>query len=219
MSSINIYLDESGDLGWKFEHPYLLGGSSRFLTIASLTVPKEQKDAPKRVIKRLYRKHKWNPCQEKKWTEMSLPERVSFAEAASRLIVREPGTSYYAITVQKENVAAHIRRDQNKLYNYMIQLSLLDEMARHESVTFIPDPRTIKVASGNSLHDYLVIKLWFEKGVETELHTTPIDSSQSLSIQFADMLSGLVQSHFEQGNSDPWEILQPHINIKTLYFR
>lgn len=218
MSRVNIYLDESGDLGWKFNQPYLSGGSSRYLTISSLVVSKERKESPKRVIKRLYKKHKWATDEEKKWTNMRASERLDFAEFALRLIQREPEIKYYAITVQKENVDEHIRQDPNKLYNYMIQLSLINEMANHDEVTFIPDPRMMKVASGNSLHDYLSIKLWFDKKVKTQLQTLPCDSAQSLSIQFTDMLSGVVQSHFEFGNSAPWDILKDNISVKKLYF-
>lgn len=218
MTAINIYLDESGDLGWKFNLPYLRGGSSRYLTIASLVVPRARKDPPKRVVKRLYKKHKWKPNEETKWADMTDDERIDFSEFAVRLIQREPDIKYYAIVVQKENVDEHIRNDPNKLYNYMIQMSLLDEMAKHEEVIFIPDPRAIKVASGNSLHDYLSIKLWFDKNVKTKLTTVNSDSSNNLSLQFSDMLSGLVQSHFEWGNSDPWNIIREHIHLKTLYF-
>jgi len=219
LSLINIYLDESGDLGWKFDQPYRRGGSSRFLTIASLIVPKDVKEAPKRVIRRLYKKHKWNTQEEKKWSGMTAGERLEFAQFASRLIQRETSIKYYSITVQKENVLEHIRQEANKLYNYMIQLSLLDEIATHEDVTLIPDPRNIKVSSGNSLHDYLIIKLWFEKEVKTQLHTQPHDSSQNLSVQFSDMLSGLVQSHFEDSNSDPWNVLENDISVKRLFFK
>lgn len=35
---ITVYLDESGDLGWKFDAPYRSGGSSRYLTIAAIAV-------------------------------------------------------------------------------------------------------------------------------------------------------------------------------------
>jgi len=37
---MNVYVDESGDLGWEFAQPFRQGGSSRYLTIASLLVPK-----------------------------------------------------------------------------------------------------------------------------------------------------------------------------------
>jgi len=35
---MHVFLDESGDLGWNFEHPFRMGGSSRFLTLAFLVV-------------------------------------------------------------------------------------------------------------------------------------------------------------------------------------
>jgi hypothetical protein len=58
MISVLIYLDESGDLGWSFDKPYRHGGSSRYLTIASLVVDPSKKHFPKRLIKKLYTKFK-----------------------------------------------------------------------------------------------------------------------------------------------------------------
>lgn len=112
----------------------------------------------------------------------------------------------------------HIRSDKNKLYNYMISLSLLNEMSKHDDVVFVPDPRSVKVESGNSLHDYLQTQLWFEKKSKTILRTQPCDSAACTNIQFADMLSGLVQTHFEDGNSAPWSVLREHLSYRTLFF-
>jgi len=61
-----IYLDESGDLGWKFTAPYRNGGSSRHLTIASLAVSPPNKHRPKRLVKKLYTKFNWPTNIEKK---------------------------------------------------------------------------------------------------------------------------------------------------------
>lgn len=214
-----IYLDESGDLGWKFTAPYRKGGSSRFLTIASLVVSADKKHLPKRIVRKMYKKFKWPTSTEKKWSEMNNKERVFFAEQAQRLISSHlSDVKYLSITVKKENVQEHIRSDSNKLYNYMIGLSLVNEMSKHKNVTFMPDPRSIKVESGNSLHDYLQTQLWFEKQVPTILNTIPCDSSASLNIQFSDMISGIIQGHFEDGNSELWNILKDHIDFKTLFF-
>lgn len=214
-----IYLDESGDLGWALNAPYRAGGSSRHITIASLAVTSEKKHLPKRLIKKLYTKFNWPPHVEKKWAEMSVVERVWFAKKARELRAQNPQEiRYISITVKKENVLPHIRSDANKLYNYMIGLSLLNEMARHNAVTFVPDPRSIKVESGKSLHDYLQTQLWFEKQATTTLTTQPCDSASSRNVQFADMLSGVVQGHFEDGNSQPWAELRNSISYKTLFF-
>jgi len=88
-------------------------------------------------------------------------------------LARNPDIEIWAITVKKENVQEHIRKDPNKLYNYMIGLVLLDRIRQKPVVTFIPDKRSIKVESGNSLVDYLQIKLWFDLNVSTIIHNNP----------------------------------------------
>jgi hypothetical protein len=170
-----IYLDESGDLGWNFTAPYRSGGSSRHLAISALCVPPGKKHIPKRVIKALYDKFGWRTTEEKKWSQMSVGERKEFALSAKKMTEKHPDIHLRTITVQKQNCAKaklcksktvqkqnvmpHIRADSNKLYNYMIGLFLLELMAKHDQVTMVPDPRSLKVQSGNSLHDYLQVDL------------------------------------------------------------
>ncbi len=149
---------------------------------------------------------------------MNKTERVSFATRAHSLCSKEPDIYLKTITVEKKNVQPHIRGDCNKLYNYMIRLLLIEDMINFEQVTFSPDPRSIKVESGNSLHDYLQTTIWFDCNSSTTLITMPLDSASSKSVQFADMLSGAVQSHFEDGNSKPHSILLPKLSCKTLFF-
>jgi hypothetical protein len=213
-----VYLDESGDLGWSFDAPHGSGGSSRYLTIGALCVPSAKKHIPKRIIRDLYDKFGWPTNVEKKWSAMTHEERIEFARSAYSMCCKHLDIHLHAIVVRKQNVQEHIRNDSNKLYNYMIFLSLIDRMAQYESVTMVPDPRSIKVKSGNSLHDYLQTQLWFTKNVRTALQTTPIDSSQCLGIQFADMFAGAVQGRFESNRMDSFVVLQPRINLKCLFF-
>ena len=71
---------------------------------------------------------------------MTVKERVYFARQANSLRIKNPDSIKYAsITVKKQNVKPHIHKHSNKLYNYMIGLSLLDEMEKHRTVTFVPD--------------------------------------------------------------------------------
>lgn len=218
MPSSIIYLDESGDLGWSFKAPYLKGGSSRYLTIAALVVTPEDKAYPKRVIRDLYNKYKWPTSTEMKWAGMNGEQRLQFAFLAKQMCVKYPGIELHAIVVKKENVLEHIRKDGNKLYNYMIKLSLIDKMAACDVVTLIPDPRTIKVKSGNSLHDYLQTELWFTKKSSTNLLTTPMDSKTCLGLQFSDMVAGVVQARFERNENTLYQHIAPHLKISRLFF-
>lgn len=216
--SLYIYLDESGDLGWKFDAPYRRGGSSRYLTISCLIVPENKRHLPKRIIQKMYKKYKWNSKKEKKWSEMDMISRCYFAEQAKKMRNEHPDIKYFSMTVSKEKVMSHIRSDGNKLYNYMIGLLLLEEMSSVDKINFIPDPRSLKVESGNSMSDYLQTKLWFEHNSKAILNTTPCDSASNRNIQFADMLSGIVQGNYEDSNSKPWKILAPVLRSRRLYF-
>lgn len=218
MSKAFFYVDESGDLGWTLHHPYRHGGSSQYLTLAALVVLDNLEHYPPRVIKRLYDKYKWKTARERKWVDLKDGARLDFAKQAVALVTKHDDIKYFSITVKKENVQPHIRGDSNKLYNYMIRLLLVEQMAKYDFVTFVPDARSIKVRSGNSLHDYLQIALWFEIGATTQVKTRHTDSSSNRNVQFTDMLAGLVQSYFEDGQSQPWKLLQPHITSKKLFF-
>ncbi|MES2015188.1 MAG: DUF3800 domain-containing protein [Pseudomonadota bacterium] len=212
-----IYVDERGDLGWSFDQPYGQGGSSRYLTIAALLVPDLLDHLPKRKVKDLYKYGKWDTKREKKWVEMSSDARLTFARAAASMREKHPDISYKAIVVDKQNVNDNFRRDSNKLYNYMIRLLLVDEMAKHPFVTLVPDPRSIKVQYGNRLHHYLDAML-YEKEAVTTLEMVIRDSRDCLSLQFADMLAGVVGSNYEFRKCEPLRALGAHIQVKTLFF-
>lgn len=215
----SIFLDESGDLGWKFDKPYRQGGSSRYLTIAAILISHEKRHFLKRIMRRLYEHTKTKPNSELKWANLNLEQRLWIAQKLANFqIVHGTDVKFLCITVKKEKVAQHIRKDPNKLYNYMIKLLLAVELARYREVIFNIDQRTLKVESGNSLHDYLQTTIWFEIGSDTVLATNQCDSKHNLGIQLADILSGIVQNHFEDNISTPFEALSLHLNVKKLYF-
>ncbi len=213
-----IYLDESGDTGWSFDRPYGAGGSSRYLVITALTVSLELDHKPARMLRNIYRHRGWASHKEKKWIDMSPEARSDFTMQAAKLLAQHAQMRCLTIVVDKRKVMPHVRRDSNKLYNYMVKLLLLDVMAQQPHVTFIPDPRSIKVESGNSLHDYLQTELWFTKNSSTLLETTPIDSRYCLNLQFADMLAGAIQSQFEFANSRYFDLIANHVRLKKLFF-
>jgi len=203
-------MDESGDMGWSLHRPYTSGGSSRFLVIACVGVPNEHDVHVSRTIRQLYDRFGWNARREKKWTEMGIKARLAFSQAAVALKRRKPAVQYRAIIVSKPGVAEHLRHDGNLLYSYMTKELLIEEMSRHGSVCLVPDPRSLKQQSGNSLPEYLKIQLLFEKNVDTRLHYHPLDSGNSLHVQFADMLAGVVSSHYEFGERIGFDMLAPH---------
>lgn len=215
---MNIYLDESGDLGWVLDMPYRNGGSSRFLTIAFILCPQEKRHLLKRIVKKIYDKTGHDPKKELKGSSLSQSIKKQIAVRLSNLISQHPDILIGAITVQKANVLEHIKKDPNKLYNYMIRLAVLDHIGAFPIVNLIRDNRSIKVKSGNSLIDYLQMTLWFEMHSKTKVVDIPSDSKKVGNLILTDWINNIVWGHYEDDNSEAYDILQPVIHEKHLFF-
>ena len=213
---MQVYLDESGDLGWNFTAPFGQGGSSRFLTLAFLFLPKQSRHAPKNLIRCLYKKYKWQ--NEKKAHSATLKQKKLFCEKTVELLKRHSKVKIDVIIVNKANVRSHIRADSNKLYNYMTSLVVPDYVGSEKEIEFIPDERSVKVRSGNSLADYLQIKLWFERGFETKINDRPGVSHKNYNLQFVDWVAHCTWIRYEFGEFQPFNILSPFIKVRQLYF-
>lgn len=213
-----IYLDESGDLGWKFTAPYRNGGSSRFLTLGYIVVPYDENKRLYRFVKKMYEKYKISPTVEFKASTMSLKTKTEISKSIIELLNNNPSFILGAITVNKQNVKPHIRVDGEKLYNYMCSLSVLHHILQSPNALLTRDVRSVKVQSGKSCIDYLQTKLWFEHGVPTIISDLPCASHTNLSLIFIDWICNFVWSYYEDGVTDMMNILAPKLNNQTLFF-
>lgn len=82
----------------------------------------------------------------------------------------------------------------------------------------IPDVRTIKVKSKNSLIDYLQIALWFDEGSETRLLVTWAESRHNKNLQYIDYIAKIVADKFEDKKNTLFDQLKPHIIHRKLFF-
>lgn len=215
---MNVYLDESGDLGWALDKPYRHGGSSRFMTIAFVACPKKKKYLLRRIVVDVYKRTKTDPKIELKGSSLSIEDKCYFAEKVSKLVSMNPDIHIGAITVNKSKVQQHIRKDGNKLYNYMIRLSVLPSIKNELIVNLIRDNKTIKVQSGNSLIDYLQTTLWFDMNCSTRIIDFPSDSKQVKNLIFIDWMNNLIWGKYEDNNDKPFNILRNVITSDKLFF-
>ncbi len=215
---LRVFIDEAGDLGWILDKPYRRGGSSRFLTLCFLLTPDALAKHPVRLVKRFKQKHRIPRGEELKGKDLTGSQLEEFASKVGGLVQAHDQLKLLAITVQKDNVQPHTREDPNKLYNYMIRLCLLDHLRGQTEAAIIPDPRSIKVASGNSMVDYLQTTLWFDLSSQTRLFHYPVESGKSNNLQLVDVVSHVVWSHHEDRQSTAYKLLAPHMVCKHLFF-
>lgn len=216
--AVNIYLDESGDLGWVLNKPYRHGGSSRYLTIAYVACPQEKKHLLKRIVRKVYNKTKTDPKIELKGSALNLSDKKYFANKVRELVSMNPDIKIGAITVNKSKVQQHIRDDSNKLYNYMIKLVALESIKQEPVVNLIRDNKTVKVKSGNSLIDYLQTILWFDMDSKTKLVDIPSDSKKVQNLIFIDWINNIIWGNYEDDNTEPYQAMRSVIESKKLFF-
>lgn len=213
-----IYLDESGDLGWIFDSPYKQGGSSRFLTIGYCVIPFDKNLVINRFVKKIYKHFKLTKSTEIKASSLNAPDRLYVAQKILDLFNANPDFILGAITVSKTKVQPHLRADANKLYNYMIAQSILQHVSSSPNAHLIRDNRSVKVKSGNSCIDYLQMKLWYEIGTKTVLTDVPSESHMVNGLIFIDWVTNFVWSYYENGKSEPFDLLIHKLKNQTMFF-
>ena len=213
---MQVYLDESGDTGWTFSHPYRNGGSSRYLCLAFLFVPKIHRKITQKVIVDMYNDYGWK--SEKKASSAAESQQLKFCEGMNECLSNHHDIKVDCIVVKKENVQDHIRKDPNKLYNFMTKMVIVDHVKDLLEFEFIPDKRSIKVESGNSLSDYLQTVLWFDCHSKVRVVHHPAESHRNYNLQFVDWISHCVWSHFEDGEANVFSEANKLIKVRRLFF-
>lgn len=169
-------------------------------------------------MRKLYRRKNRPPSIEIKGSSLNSGDKIWFAERLVGLAQSAKDIQLFSITINKRNVQQHIREDPNKLYNYATYLAVKDKIANYEQVVLFPDPRAIKVKSGNSDLDYLKIAMWFQTGSSVRLSKQLIPSSDSKALQCVDILTNIVWNNYEDGQSEPYRILRSVMDMDTLFF-
>lgn len=168
-------------------------------------------------MKRLVRRFKSSrdiPFEaELKANSSKITDRNLFCKKLSSL-----NCSVHYIVINKNRVKAELRRDTNILYNYVTGLLLTPLLCPLHQADVHLDCRTIKVASGNSLCEYLRIKLWCEMNSQVSVKLAFPDSRQSLGIQVADFVANAIFRHYERGDSKGYKALEPILGNGTRLF-
>ncbi len=215
LGPMDVYLHQNGDFGFNFHKPFRNGGSSRYLTITFLLVPKKFSHLPKRIVRKLYNRRNQLPDVELKGYRLTLSEKRYFAEKSKNLLSRYPEISVFSVTLNKTTIKRPVSRDCGRLYNHINRLVLLDRIKEESSITFIPDQRSIKTENGQNPADDLQTELWFGLNCNTVIKNSPRESRKTLNLQFTDWVGHIIWAKYENNEFEAYDILKRKVDVNV----
>lgn len=200
---IDVFIDESGNLG--------RGG--RFFTIAAIAFKDDSngKERIKRLMKNSCKKfsNTNTPLPEIKCNELSFPQKQSLLNK----ITTRPDCEIFYITAQKEHVSLlNQGRDKNLVYNYLAGM-LCVKIAKtyNDDIQLNFDQRSTRVASMNSLKDYVRTTVYTKVPSQNAINVAQFDSRTMYNLQAADILAGSINSSYILNNKHLINIIKPRI--------
>ena len=217
-TDFDIYLDESGDLGWNFESPYRNQGSSRYFTIAYVIIPTLQTKHIVRFVNKF--KKKRGAIREIKGSEIRTGYAKTLARDIVRLTDRLPEVVMGAVTAKKEGAPDILKINSHGdiLYNHMVKKAVCAHLTDCDTVNIIPDKRSVPKGSQNSCLDLIRENIWINQAQEVNIKYTPEESHLNEQLVFIDWVANFTWRHYENGQSSPFQILSPHLKEDLLFF-
>lgn len=202
---INVFLDESGNLG----------NGGEFFTIAAVVFSQPKGEVR---LKRLMKKSCLDysptskPLRELKANALSFPQKQDILK---KIATRADHEIFY-ITAQKKHVTMLQQgRDKNLVYNYLAGILTLEIIKKYnDDICLKFDQRTTKVASMNSLKDYIKLKAYTTGNFQHSLAVGQYDSHSMYNLQTADILAGTINGSYARQNRHLLGIIEQRLEAK-----
>ena len=131
------------------------------------------------------------------------------------IISKEVTISYIVVDLQHEK---KLLKDKNILYNFAAKIlisKLITKDDEGNNVNIIFDNKTTKIASKNSLREYIIAHIVYEEGLDVGINFEYKDSDagDSFIIQAADYVANALYSKYEYNNDIYTDLIREKINI------
>ena len=190
MKEVNLYIDESGNLGT---------GMGRYFLICALEVNPTLKNAISkragRLICRFKQKNDIPKITELKGSRLKDDDRL---ELLDKILFKGIKVRYIVLDLKQTTMLLAKSDDKNACFNYLIQLivkRIVEEYKDVEKINLYLDNRSVKIGNRLSLKPYLYNKLVLEQ-LETKNNVKRIEfdinyfeSESCYLIQWADIVA------------------------------
>ncbi len=136
------------------------------------------------------------------------------------IVSKDVTVSY--IVVDLKHVEQRLLNDKNIMYNFASKILISKLITKNDEGTRINilfDNKTTKIASKNSLREYIIAHIVYEEGLDVDINFEYKDSDagDAFIIQAADYVANALYNKFEYGNDIYADIVTPVLNV-TQYF-
>ncbi len=212
MKEVNLYIDESGNLGT---------GMGRYFLICALEVNPTLKNAISkragRVICRFKQKNDIPKITELKGSRLKDDDRL---ELLDKILFKGIKVRYIVLDLKQTTMLLAKSDDKNACFNYLIQLivkRIVEEYKDVEKINLYLDNRSVKIGNRLSLKPYLYNKLVLEQ-LETKNNVKRIEfdinyfeSESCYLIQWADIVANSLYKKYNSNNEKFYAKIKPYI--------
>lgn len=218
MKEINLYIDESGNLGT---------GMGRYFLICALEVDSKIKSSivkrAGRVICRFKEKNNIPKTTELKGFGLNEEKRN---ELLDKILYRGIKVRYIVLDLNQTTMLLKKADDKNACFNYLIQLivkQIIKEFPNIEKINLFLDNRSVKIGNRLSLKPYLYNKLVLEQ-LETknnikriDFNITYLESESCYLIQWADIVANSLYKKYNSNIESFYDKIKPYIIFESKF--
>ncbi len=218
MKEINLYIDESGNLGT---------GMGRYFLICALEIDSSIKSSilkrAGRVICRFKEKNNIPKTTELKGFRLNSEKRN---ELLDKILFKGIKVRYIVLDLKQTTMLLKKSDDKNACFNYLIQLlvkQIIREMPDIEKINLFLDNRSVKIGNRLSLKPYLYNKLVLEQ-LETkqnvkriEFEITYLESDSCYLIQWADIVANSLYKKYNSNEDLFYNKIKPYIIYESKF--
>ena len=218
MHDVNLYIDESGNLGPGMGRYFLICA----LDIDSLTRKSISKRAG-RVINRFKKRKDIAKTTEVKGSSLREAERN---ELIDQICFRGVKVRYIVLDLYQTTMLLLKADDKNACYNYLVQLLVKKVIQDHPSthkINIYLDNRSVKIGNRLSLKPYLYNKLVLEQLENSnsvnrvEFKIDYLESESCYLIQWTDIIANSLYKRYNSKDSRYYDKIKPYIIFESMF--
>jgi len=194
---LNVFIDESGNLGY----------NEGYFIIAMVVAHN-----PKRIKNIIKKFCGYHALSEVHATNLGFTKKQFLINTLTK---QQDYSISYIIADKLMITNKPLFENNNLLFNYLFSFLVKNIIkANTDDIHFYLDNRTQKVASANSLKEYITIKAYTEWGFSKNLFLEYKDSKELKALQMADLVANCINRKYQWKNNDFYSCLNIVKSIK-----